>query len=864
MQLQLMSLFKAPKTVVLLDVLTVTDVNEGPVCADILLLSGLCVADEASLTGEAVPVNKESAVGSGEVTEIQTRSQYKASCLHAGSTIIRVREGSGNCRGVVLSTGFSTGRGELFRSILFPKPIAFEFERDSYRYLIVLWSIAIAAFLKRVIDGVGTDTPFFSTLLHSLDLITIAVFPALPLVLSSGIGFAMQRLQKAGIFCIDSRRVNSCGQISCYCFDKTGTLTKEHLSFVGVDNLEASGSGFPSLDMTPQVKLVLATCHGLSKHEGTLQGYPLEIAMFNASRFDMECLNEQAKGGFIAEVTSTDDVSKKYGILKRFAFDAAHQRSSTIVEELETKKRFVVVKGSPEAICAISTSTPADLLQNVHTYSADGFYCIGFGMKELNSSTIPIDKIVRDDVECTVEFQGLAIFKNELKQETKGMLDELQNAKIDVRIITGDNALTAVHVCRELEMSLKPKIAVVDVDASSGNTVFISADTVKTSATAEWESFSNNTMDRIMTKYDLAITGAALEKNRIDCGDNTIERIIKQTPIFARVRPQQKTWIVEQLIDMGLIVGMCGDGTNDCGALKAAHVGLALSSAEASIVAPFTSKAKAILDIPVLLREGRCALTTSFQSFKFMCLYPIIQLGMTVVLAHIGTSAGSELILTNNQYVWDDMAIVLGLSIAMLYTGPTSKLSPEKPPNTLFSPTIVMSIVGQVLIFTAGFASALAVLHHEGSWFCSIKDALAYVNDGDLTVPSGCAVFKDYDMEAMEYSYEGSTTWLFVHLSYIVVAIAFNIVKGIVPSPSLHKPHLHSTDDIGTCCEPLVLAGHFGFDQRFFPGDANSILLPLETTATFHCGIGSRHCLGASCYTVATEIVNSEDYTKFA
>ncbi|KAF1780678.1 P-type ATPase, cytoplasmic domain N [Phytophthora cactorum] len=643
----------------------IVDVNEGPVCADILLLSGLCVADEASLTGEAVPVNKESAVGSGEVTEIQTRSQYKASCLHAGSTIIRVREGSGNCRGVVLSTGFSTGRGELFRSILFPKPIAFEFERDSYRYLIVLWSIAIAAFLKRVIDGVGTDTPFFSTLLHSLDLITIAVFPALPLVLSSGIGFAMQRLQKAGIFCIDSRRVNSCGQISCYCFDKTGTLTKEHLSFVGVDNLEASGSGFPSLDMTPQVKLVLATCHGLSKHEGTLQGYPLEIAMFNASRFDMECLNEQAKGGFIAEVTSTDDVSKKYGILKRFAFDAAHQRSSTIVEELETKKRFVVVKGSPEAICAISTSTPADLLQNVHTYSADGFYCIGFGMKELNSSTIPIDKIVRDDVECTVEFQGLAIFKNELKQETKGMLDELQNAKIDVRIITGDNALTAVHVCRELEMSLKPKIAVVDVDASSRNTVFISADTVKTSATAEWESFSNNTMDRIMTKYDLAITGAALEK----------------------IGSIQKTWIVEQLIDMGLIVGMCGDGTNDCGALKAAHVGLALSSAEASIVAPFTSKAKAILDIPVLLREGR------------------------------------------------------------------------------------------FLIFTAGFASALAVLHHEGSWFCSIKDALAYVNDGDLTVPSGCAVFKDYDMEAMEYSYEGSTTWLFVHLSYIVVAIAFNIVK---------------------------------------------------------------------------------------
>ncbi|OWZ05391.1 hypothetical protein PHMEG_00022527, partial [Phytophthora megakarya] len=778
-------------------------VKEGPVCADILLLSGLCVADEASLTGEAVPVNKEPAVGTGEITEALARSQSKASILHAGSTIIRVREGGDICRGVVLSTGFSTGRGELFRSILYPKPISFEFERDSYRYLIVLWSIAIAAFIKRVVDGAGTNTPFLDTFLHSLDLITIAVPPALPLVLSSGIGFAMQRLQNGGIFCIDSRRVNSCGQITCYCFDKTGTLTKEHLSFVGVDNSEAE-FGSPSLEISPQVKLVMATCHSLSKHDGNLQGYPLEVAMFNASSFDMESLHEQLKGSYIAMVNSTENPSKKYGIMKRFAFDAAHQRSSTIVEEVETKKRLVVVKGSPEAICTITTSTPANLQQRVHHYSADGYYCIGFGMKELGSDTLLIDQIIRRDVECDVEFQGLAIFKNELKPETKGMLDELLHAEIDVRIITGDNALTAIHVCRELEMPLKTKIAVVDVDATSGNIVFTPADSIKTSASAHWESFNSNTINETMADYDLAITGSALEKIRKVCGDETIQQIIKRTPIFARVRPQQKTWIVEHLIDLGLVVGMCGDGTNDCGALKAAHVGLALSCAEASIVAPFTSKAKAISDVPVLLREGRCALTTSFQSFKFMCLYPIIQLGMAVVLAQVGASAGTELILTNNQYVWDDMAIVLGLSIAMLYTGPTRKLSPEKPPNTLFSPSIVASIVGQVAIFIAGFASGFAVLHHSDKWFCSVKDGLAYVNGNDLIASSRCAIFMNYDMEVLEYSYEDTTTWLFVHLSYIVVAIAFNIMKDPFRLPFY-------TNRIFTALTILILAVNLCF-----------------------------------------------------
>uniref|UniRef100_H3GK36 Cation-transporting P-type ATPase N-terminal domain-containing protein n=1 Tax=Phytophthora ramorum TaxID=164328 RepID=H3GK36_PHYRM len=583
----------------------------------------------------------------------------------------------------------------------------------------------------------GTTTQVHESEIVPGDIVIVQEGPVCAdiLILS---GFAMQRLQKRGIFCIDSRR--------------TGTLTKEHLSFIGVD--DSGAGGIPTLSIQPQVNL--------SKHEGELQGYPLEVAMFNASQYNMEYLNEKVEGNYIAVVTSEEDESKKYGVLKRFAFDAAHQRSSTIVEDLETKKRFVVVKGSPEAICAISVTTPTDLHQKVHSYSADGYYCIGFGMKELSSSSTAIDAIHRDEVECAVEFLGLAIFKNELKPETKGMLDELQEAKIDVRIITGDNALTAVHVCRELNMPLKPKIAVVDVDATTGGTV---------------------NMEETMAEYDLAITGAALEKMRNDCSDDTVRRIIKQTPIFARVRPQQKTWIVEQLIDTGLIVGMCGDGTNDCGALKAAHVGLALSSAEASIVAPFTSKAKAILDVPVLLREGRCALTTSFQSFKFMCLYPIIQLGMAIVLAHVGSDAGSEVLLTNNQYVWDDIAIVLGLSIAMLYTGPAFKLSPEKPPSTLFSLSIVASIIGQVAVFIAGFAAALAILHQEDSWFCSIKDGLAYVNGENSTALPNCEVFENYDMEALEHSYEDTTTWLFVHLTYIVVAIAFDVLKDPFRQP---------------------------------------------------------------------------------
>ncbi|KAJ8546762.1 hypothetical protein ON010_g11471 [Phytophthora cinnamomi] len=748
-------------------------VSEGLVGADILLLSGGCTADEASLTGEAVPVNKEPATGAGFITETSAREKHKASFLHAGSTIIRVYESDTQCKGVVVSTGFSTGKGELFRSILFPTQITFEFERDSYRYLVILWAVAIAAFIKRLLDGIHISKTVSETIVDSLDLITVAVPPTLPLVLTSGIGFSMHRLYRRGIFCTDSRRVNSCGQLSCFCFDKTGTLTKEHLTFAGVAITEKfSLSVQPTQTSSPsKFKLGMATCHGLSEYGGAFQGYSLDLAMFRASGYSMEFFPIPPYEQYIAVVTAPDET--KHGIISRFAFDATCQRSSAVVEEIDTGKRFVFVKGSPEAVSAISTTTPPDLKHKTLAYSTDGYYCIGFGVKELNPNA-PIDVNNRDEVESAVEFEGLALFKNELKPETKSMLDELYVADIDVRVITGDNALTAVHVCRELEMKMKSKVAVVDVDELAGGTVFVSVDDVKKSEVVQWTSFNSTNMDEVLAEFDLAITGAALDKLQRDCGDETVRRIIQQTPVFARVRPQQKAWIVEQLISLGLVVGMCGDGTNDCGALKAAHVGLALSSAEASIVAPFTSKAKAILDVPVLIREGRCALTTSFLGFKYMVLYPIIQLGMASVLAQIGTWADIDLQLTDMQYFWDDLTIVLALAMCMLYTGPSGVLSRAKPPTTLFSLEIIASLLGHIVIFAAFFALAFVLMSHETGWYCSIENGLAYVSRVDVT-SSNCAVFKDHDLENIKYSYEDTVTWLFAHLQYVAAAAALNV-----------------------------------------------------------------------------------------
>ena len=90
--------------------------------------------------------------------------------------------------------------------------------------------------------------------------------------------------------------------------------------------------------------------------------------------------------------------------------------------------------------------------------------------------------------------------------------------------------------------------------------------------------------------------------------------MLERAQVFARMRPEDKASLVAYLqgINRKALVGMCGDGANDCAALKTADVGISLSEAEASIAAPFTSKIQDISCVIKVLREGRAALVTSF------------------------------------------------------------------------------------------------------------------------------------------------------------------------------------------------------------------------------------------------------------
>jgi len=183
---------------------------------------------------------------------------------------------------------------------------------------------------------------------------------------------------------------------------------------------------------------------------------------------------------------------------------------------------------------------------------------------------------------------------------------------------------------------------------------------------------------------ELAITGKALQ---LLAADPIMDRLLLRTRIFARVKPDQKVQIVQMHMDKGLITGMCGDGGNDCGALRAAHAGIALSDAEASVVSPFTSKTKSVRSVVDLLTEGRCALTTSFAAYRFYITYG---LNWSIVKT-INFVYGVRMPITG--YLTIDSISSWLVAYAITLALPLPDLLPYRPTTSLFDPQIMLSVL---------------------------------------------------------------------------------------------------------------------------------------------------------------------------
>ncbi|CAG2250705.1 Probable cation-transporting ATPase 13A3,Probable cation-transporting ATPase W08D2.5,Probable cation-transporting ATPase 13A4,Cation-transporting ATPase 13A2 [Mytilus edulis] len=748
---------------------------------DAVLVAGNCIVNESMLTGESVPVTK-TPLPNPKMSKSQEDiffqiKEHSRHVLFCGTHIIQTRYyGTHKVRAVVLRTGFTTAKGELVRSIMYPKPVDFKFNRDTYIFVGALAAIAGIGFIYTIVLMVQAGEHPSDIIIRSLDLITIAVPPALPAALTIGIVFAQYRLKKQLVYCISPRSINVSGSINTFCFDKTGTLTEDGLDMHSVvpvenDNLDKEYTDLSKVDNDSFIS-AMATCHSLTRIEGVLSGDPLDLIMFEATGWELiEEGEDSSKFDMIAptivrpksdESRSFDQhfkpLQKEIGIIRQFTFSSSLQRMSVIVRMLGSQHFDLFAKGAPEKIIQLSKpdTVPNDYHDKLMKYTQHGYRVLALAWRQLPAKLkyTKIQRIQREQVEKGLTFLGFLVTENRVKPETTPVITQLRQANIRTVMVTGDNMLTALSVAREIGMvPPKEKIVLVQGYPESGKVEayieFVYAEEYKQETSKTGSASIEEVAVDILSRDDgnnfhFAIDGRSWSVVRTHF-DDLLQKLCVRGTVFARFSPEQKGQLIETLQELGYFVGMCGDGANDCGALKTAHAGISLSEAEASVASPFTSKKPNIECVPTLIREGRAALTTSSGIFKYMAMYSLIQFLTVCILYWISNN------LTDFEFLYIDLFILTTLSITFGATGAYDKLHPEPPLINLFSIGPILTLILQTGIQAA--AQVFVYLNVQTQpWFTP---------------------FVDNEDDAYE-SYENASVFLISSYQYIILAIVFS------------------------------------------------------------------------------------------
>ncbi|KAG7209851.1 hypothetical protein KM043_011455 [Ampulex compressa] len=497
----------------------------------------------------------------------------------------------------------------------------------------------------------------------------------------------------------------------------------------------------------------------------------------------------------VALAGSTADLGEQgleIGIVRQFPFTSSLQRMSVITRTLGANHYDLYCKGSPEMILSLSKaeSIPQDFASVLQEYTSEGYRVIALAHKSLNRLPYAkVQRINREAAEIDLTFLALVIMENRLKPETTPVIAALNTACIKTVMVTGDNMLTALSVARDCDI-VKPNTPVVVVSATLQNQLkpqvyftksnsqpspispispsgqgdiseLTDLNSVASLETVESGSFANHQYENDVNylsddlqhsknKYVFALTGKtwALLKQYYP---ELIPKLATRGAIFARMSPDQKQQLVQELQSLGYYVAMVGDGANDCGALKAAHTGISLSDTESSVASPFTSRETNISCVLTVIREGRAALVTSFGIFKYMAGYSLTQFISVMLLYSIESN------LTDIEFLYIDLFIISIFAFFFgrteAYDGPLVKMAPL---NSLISTSPILSLVTQIVI--------VAIFQYASFWHLQQMDWFVPFN---ATAQS--AENKD-DVGCME----NYTVFIISSMQYIILAVAFS------------------------------------------------------------------------------------------
>jgi cation-transporting ATPase 13A1 len=586
--------------------------EDSGVACDMLLLEGSAIVNEAMLSGESTPVLKESVQLRPGDARIEPEGLDKNSFLWGGTKVLQVSHGSdaeedgGNVSrlssgvppppdkgavAVVIKTGFETNQGSLVRTMIFATERVSANNVEALFFILFLTVFAVAASWYVWQEGVRLDRQRNKLLLDCVLIVTSVVPPELPMELSLAVNTSLAALSKYAIFCTEPFRIPYAGQVDVACFDKTGTLTGEDLVVDGIAGLALGQDGATVAedgahtdlakvtDVGTETTLVLAAAHALVKlDDGETVGEPMEKATLQSLGWKLG-----AKDTLQASMTTAKSHAELVHIRRRFQFSSALKRQSSVATVIvnntktgrKVKSTIAAVKGAPETIRKMLVNTPPNYEETFKHFTRNGGRVLALAYKFISEEgewgQNRINDLKREQVESDLHFAGFLVLQCPLKPDAVEAVRSLNESSHRVVMITGDNPLTAVHVAKQVEI-VDRDCYILDApenDDSGEKLVWRSVDdkiSIPVDPTKPLDA-------EILKSKDICLTGYALSKF---AGQPGWKQILRYTWVYARVSPKQKEEILLGLKDCGYTTLMAGDGTNDVGALKQAHIGVAL------------------------------------------------------------------------------------------------------------------------------------------------------------------------------------------------------------------------------------------------------------------------------------------------
>jgi Ca2+-transporting ATPase len=586
--------------------------------------------EEAALTGESVPVEKNTAPIDSPNPALGDRKNI----AYAGTAATY-----GRGRAVIVATGMNTEFGKIAQMLQTVETGRTPLQENLDKVGRILAWAALVIVSIIVALGLIRGQPFVEMLIFGVALAVAVVPEALPAVVTISLAIGVQRMVRRHALMRRLSAVETLGSTSVICSDKTGTLTKDEMTirkvYVAGRTLDVSGAGYeprgqfslngatfePSagLKQLLQSATLASDAHIIREPDGRsgIKGDPTEGALVVAA----------AKIGL-----DKTDLDKRFPRTNEIPFTSETKRMTT----LHTAQQGVIAcsKGALEVILDSCTKQLTDngetildaagrkvILEAAHRMAGEAMRVLAVASK--SNATL-------ESAEREMTFLGFVGMIDPPRPEAKAAVQTCENAGIKVVMITGDHPITAQAIARELGI----------------------------------------------LKAGRVVTGDELEA----MPDAELEREVRNIEVYARVSPAHKLRVVTALQKNGQIVAMTGDGVNDAPALKKADIGIAMGITGTDVskeAAAMTLTDDNFASIVAAVEEGRGI----FSNIKKYLMYLLSSNLGEMGLMGVATLAGMPMPLSAVQILFVNLFTDGLPALALAVDPPEKDLMKRKPRN---------------------------------------------------------------------------------------------------------------------------------------------------------------------------------------